>query len=133
MSQENVDLVCRAYDAINRRDLDAMIALADPDVECTPLLLKLEGGVPYRGHEGVRSWWRDLFGVFPDYRIEVDEVRDLGNVTVVHARGRGHGMESDAFTEQTFWQVTEWDHGKAIWWGNFLNEAEALEAAGLSG
>ena len=45
-----------------------MIALADPDVECTPLLLKLEGGVPYRGHEGVRSWWRDLFGVFPDYR-----------------------------------------------------------------
>ena len=65
MSWENVELICRAYDAINRRDLDAMIALVDSDVECTPLLLKLEGGVPYRGHEGVRSWWRDLFGAFP--------------------------------------------------------------------
>jgi hypothetical protein len=58
-------------------------------------------------------------------------IRDLGNVTVVHARGHGHGVGSSAFTEQPFWQVTEWRGGKAIWWHNFLSEAEALEAAGL--
>jgi ketosteroid isomerase-like protein len=131
MSQENVELLNRAYDALNRRDIDAMLALSDPDLEFTPLLLELEGGGPYRGHDGVRRWWEDLLGVFPDYSIEMDEVRDLGNVTVARVRGRGHGVESDVFTEQTFWQVTEWRHMKAVWWHNFLSEAEALEAAGL--
>ncbi len=131
MSQENVELLYRAYDAINRRDLDVFLALSDPDLEFTPLLLELEGGGPYRGHDGVRRWWEDLLGVFPDYGIEVDEIQDLGNVTVVHARGHGHGVGSNAFTEQPFWQVTEWRGGKAIWWHNFLSEADALEAAGL--
>jgi ketosteroid isomerase-like protein len=132
MSQENVDLLYRACEALNRRDLDAMLALQDPDVEFTPLLLEVEGGGSYRKLEGVRIWWNDLLGVFPDYRIEVDEVRDLGSVTVARVRGRGHGVESNAFSEATFWQVTEWRHKKAIWWHNFQNEAEALEAAGLS-
>ena len=36
MSQENVKLVCRAIDAFNRRDLDALLALADDEVEAVP-------------------------------------------------------------------------------------------------
>ncbi len=50
---------------------------------------------------------------------------------MARARGHGHGVESNAFTEQAFWQVTEWHQKKAIWWHNFLSEAEAQEAAGL--
>jgi ketosteroid isomerase-like protein len=37
MSQENVDLVRRAVDAFNRRDLDAFVALTDDDVEVIPV------------------------------------------------------------------------------------------------
>ena len=33
MSQENVELTYQAYDAFNRRDLDAVLALMDADVE----------------------------------------------------------------------------------------------------
>jgi ketosteroid isomerase-like protein len=33
MSEENVELNQRANDAFNRRDLDALLALSDPDVE----------------------------------------------------------------------------------------------------
>ena len=33
MSQENVELALRAFDAFNRRDLDAALALVDEDVE----------------------------------------------------------------------------------------------------
>ena len=32
MSQENVELTHRAFDAFNRRDLDASLALTDDDV-----------------------------------------------------------------------------------------------------
>jgi hypothetical protein len=67
ISQENVELLYRAYDAFNGRDLDAFLALIDPEVELTTRIMELEGGSNYRGHDGVREWWRALFAVFPDF------------------------------------------------------------------
>ena len=55
MSQENVEQLYRAYDAFNRRDLDAYLARIDPEVEFTPRIMGLEGGF-YRGQrDGVRE------------------------------------------------------------------------------
>jgi ketosteroid isomerase-like protein len=133
MSQENVELLYRAQAAFNRRDIDAALALYDPDVEFIPRTLELEGGDPYRGHDGVRSWLENLFGVFPDFSTEIDEVRDLGDVTVARVRLRGQGTESDVPMEQASWLVTEWRHKKCVRWRTFRSEAEALEAAGLRG
>jgi ketosteroid isomerase-like protein len=133
MSQENVELIYRANDAFNRRDLDAFLALVDPDAEVTSPIAELEGGRPYRGHDGIRSWWEDLLGVSPDVNTEVDEVRDLGDVTVARVRLRGRGIESDAPLDQTTWQVAEWRYKKCVVRLRiFLSEADALEAAGLS-
>jgi ketosteroid isomerase-like protein len=130
MSQENVELHQRAFDAFNRRDLDAFLALADRNVELTPLNLELEGG-SYLGHEGLRSFWKDYLAVFPDFSVELDEVRDLGDVTVARVRLRGHGTGSDVPFEQPIWQVAEWRRRKCVWWHSFRSEADALEAAGL--
>jgi ketosteroid isomerase-like protein len=134
MSQENVELAFRMYDAFNRRDIDAFLALCDPGGEFISRIVELEGGGSYRGHDGVRSWWENLLGVFPDFSSEIEEVRDLGAVTVARVRVRGHGShgtESDAPMEQAQWHVTEWGHKKATWVRICLSEAEALEAAGL--
>jgi integrase len=54
---ENVELQHLVIDAFNRRDLDAYLALADHDLELTPYEVWVQGGQPYRGHAGVRSWW----------------------------------------------------------------------------
>jgi ketosteroid isomerase-like protein len=135
MSQGNAELLYRAYDAFNRRDIDAFLALCDPDGELISRIVALEGGRPYRGHDGVRRWWENLLAVFPDFSSEIDEVRDLGDVTVARVRVRGHGshgMESDVPMEQTQWHVIEWRHKKAIWMRICRSEDEALEAAGLS-
>ena len=131
MSQENVELCHRAADALSRHDLDAFLALTDPDVEFHSRIAELQGGRPYRGHDGIRGWWRDLFDVFPDFGVKVEEVQDLGDVTVTRVRQHSQGVETDAPADQTQWIVTEWRHKKGIWWRVFLNEAEALEAAGL--
>ena len=130
MSRENVARVYRGVDALNRRDLDAFIALTDPDVEFTSRFVELEGGGPYRGHDGIRTWWENVFGIWSDVGAEIGEVRDLGDVTVTRVRFRGHGMESDAPWEQTQWQVAEWREGKLTRGRTFLSEAEALDAAG---
>ena len=132
MSQENVDLYHQAIDAFNRRDLSAYLALQDPEVEFTPYEVWVQGGEPYRGHAGVRSWWEDSFAVFPDLRAEIYEVRDLGDRLFVHGRIRGQGAGSGAAIERTLWQALEYRNGKVVWWCVFGSEAEALEAAGLS-
>ncbi|MEK6250988.1 MAG: nuclear transport factor 2 family protein [Actinomycetota bacterium] len=131
MSQENVELVHRITAAINRHDIDAVLALTDPDVEFIPRLTEVDGGGSYRGHDGVRSWWENLFGVWPDFKSEVKEVRDLGDVTVAQVRMSGQGIASQVATDQTSWVVNEWRSSKAIWMRVFQSEAEALEAAGL--
>ena len=86
MSQENVELARRFYDAVNQRDLDAWLSVTDEDAELISILAAVEGG--YHGHAGFRRWWEHVFDNFPDYQIEVGEVRDLGNLTVAAIRLR---------------------------------------------
>src|SRR6185295_6990615 len=130
MSQENVDLTYRAYDAFNRRDLDAHLALMDDDVENVPRAELMEG--TFRGHDGIRSWWENLFGVFPDFAIEVVEVRDLGDVTLAAVHQSGRGASSGLASDDTVWHVARWRHGKCVWWASFKTPEDALEAASVS-
>src|SRR6266550_3445433 len=130
MSQENVELVHQVFEAFNRRDLDAVLALMDDDVEGFPRIAAIEGA--YHGHEGMRRWWRNLLDAFPDFTVEVGEVRELGDLTVAAVRLRGQGAGSDTPTEQSIWNVARWRRGKCIWWRAFDTRDEALEAIGLS-
>jgi hypothetical protein len=129
MSQENVELAYRALDAFNRREWDAFVALVDDEVDVESRLVGFEGG--YHGHEGLRRWWEDFLGTFPDYTCEVEEMRDLGDVTLGHIRGWGHAAASDTPLVDPFWAPIRWRDGKCVWWRNCSTEAEALEAAGL--
>ena len=130
MSQENVELYRQGIDAFNRRDLEAFLALADPDVIGISRVLAIEGG-SYRGHEGAREWWKTLLDVFPDFTIEVVSVRDAGQRTVAALCNRVHGEASAAALEELVWQVAEWRDGRVVRWEIHASEQDALEAAGL--
>jgi ketosteroid isomerase-like protein len=129
MSEGNVKLAHRVVDAFNQRDLDALLALMDDDVEGVPPVASIEGH--YHGHAGIRRWWESLLSGLSDFTVEIVEVRDLGDLTVALLRNRAHGAVSNAPVEERLWFVGEWREGKAIWWQSFRTEAEALEAAGL--
>ena len=130
MSEENVDLTRRAFQAFEDRDLNGLLAILDDDVEAFPILAGMEGG--YRGHDGIRRWWSSLLGTFPDFHAEIRELRDLGDVTfaVLHLQGRGAG--SDTPVDAAAWQVTQFRGGKCIGWRVYTSEREALEAVGLT-
>jgi hypothetical protein len=51
MSQENEEIVRKSLEALN----------ADLDAVADSRIVQLEGGGPFRGHDGVREWWRGLF------------------------------------------------------------------------
>lgn len=131
MSEENVENIRRVLAAFHRRDLDAFLAFMDPELEFTSRVIPVAGDVDYRGHDGIREWWKDLLTVFSDFQVEAIEIRDLGEWTVLAARVSGHGADSDAPFEQPIWQATQWRDGKVVCWATFDTEAEALEAAGL--
>ena len=130
MSQENVELAYRSYDAVNRRDLDGLLALMDDDVEAVSRITAMEGGL--RGHDGMRRWWDSWFSAFPDYTIEVVEVRDRADFVFAAFRGHGHGAGSQLPFEDTVWHLSRWRRGKCTWWRVCPSWREALEAAGLS-
>jgi ketosteroid isomerase-like protein len=130
MSEENLALARRAVDAVNRRDLDASLALMAEDVESFSRIVAIEGAL--HGHEGYRRWWDAWFSAFPDYRIEIVEMQDHGDVVIGAFRAVGHGAGSDLPFEDLAWHVSHWRSGKCVWWRVCLSEAEALEAIRLS-
>src|SRR5829696_4391564 len=103
MSQENVGLSRQAVDAFNRRDLDAFLALAHPDVKHVALV-----GEVYTGHDGLRRWWEDMVGRGEDTAVEIQGVRDFGNAVQITVRLHGHGISSGLPFAQTVWMVIKW-------------------------
>ena len=134
MSQENVEIVQRGFDAYNRRDVEAMLEDLDPEIEWHPAIsAPLEGeATVYRGHEGVRMWVRDLDDVFAEIHAEYSEVRDLGERIVAIGQIRMRGTGSGAETESPLASVTDFKNGKAIRFRTYLDPRQALQAAGLS-
>lgn len=126
MSQENVEIARRAFDAFNRRDLGAFLAIMDAQVEAESRFIAVEGG--YRGHEGVRRWWQDTLDAFPDMMVEAVEVRDRGEMTLSELRIRGHGAGSGIPIDVTVWHVSHVRGGKSVWWRIVQTPGEAIEA-----
>jgi ketosteroid isomerase-like protein len=126
MSQENVDLVRRTYDAFNRRDLAVIVSGMHPDVE---LQTTVE---THYGHHGVADWIGRADEVFDSLSMTVEEVLDLDDhvVAVIHERagGKGSGLEID----QHFTHIWTFRDGRVLRFQAFTERAAALEALGLS-
>jgi ketosteroid isomerase-like protein len=133
MSQKNVEIVRAGHETFNRRDLDAYLALHHPDEEFTSYERAIEGLGPYRGHEDVRRWWDEAFEALPDFKVELHEIRDLGDLILVRGALRGHGAASGAAFERTYWGLFRVRNKRIVWWHAFQSETEALEVAGLKG
>ena len=114
MSQENVEVFKRAFDAINRRDADALVSELDPEVEWHGAILMAMGGKQtlYRGHEGVREWLRDLYETLSEFHADYPEIRDLGDRTVAIGRVRARGTASEAEIESPHGMVVEFQERK---------------------
>jgi ketosteroid isomerase-like protein len=125
MSEE---VVLRAVSAFMARDLDGLLALADPQIVLRSLLTEPERPL-YHGHDGVREWFDAVFGVFPDWRPEPRRPShdEDGAVVVpldVTASGAGSGVPID----QTYWLGARVEADKIRFFGFFRTESDALEA-----
>ena len=121
-------VVQRAVGAFMERDLDGLLALADPRIELRSLLTEAERPL-YHGHDGVRDWFDAVFGVFPDWRPQPRPASydEDGAVVIgldVTATGAGSGVPID----QTYWLGARVQADKITFFGFFRTEPDALEA-----
>ena len=134
MSEENVEAFKRGIAAWNREDIDATLEVFDPEVQWRPAVPRLLGGgtAVYRGRHDVREWLQELDETIAELRIEISEIRDLGERVLAVGQLRGHGRESGAEVESPIGYVVEFKNGNVIRIDDYLDPEEALEAAGLS-
>lgn len=132
MSEENVAIVKRSIDAVNRRDLDAYAALITPDFELIPAMTGFTG-VSFRGREGFGRYLEELGDTWEEFQVVAEELRDLDAMVLVfmrlEARGRGSGVPVTA--RQAF--ICDFRGGKISRTRSYLDHGEALRAAGLAG
>ena len=140
MSEENVELVRRNYEAINsiRRTDEKFV---DPE-EIVPEIwerlapdFELHGrpDVPdattYRGPEESKQFWRMLQEVWAELRWEPLEFTDLGHAVVVDTRltaiGRGSAVRIEDDETDVFW----FRDGMLVRMQGFPTREQALEAA----
>jgi ketosteroid isomerase-like protein len=134
MSQENVEIVRAVHASINRGDLDGVLSRWHPEAEYRAAIQQAVEGEPgvFRGHDGIRRWWRDLQDHWEDVNTEVLEVRDLGERLVVVFVVRGRGKSSGVAIETPLAQVVTVRELKVIEARDYRSRQEALEAVGLS-
>ena len=136
MSDENMELARRSFEAFNRGGVDAVIVegLWSPEIVWDVTAAGIPGLGIYRGEEEVKSFFEDdWFKVFPfsEWEAQVDEVIDLGDRVISICRQRGHGVASGVETDRTFVQVATIRDGQFVRIDNYLSREEALAAAGI--
>jgi ketosteroid isomerase-like protein len=133
MSQENVEAVRKSLDGWNRGDVDAWLKAAHPKIEwVSEIAMRLQGSeTVFRGPAEMRKYWDEWHSIW-NVKIEVSEIRDLGDVVVAIARLQTRGEASGIAIEQPVAWVFEFEGGLARRVRAYLEPREALEAAGLS-
>ena len=124
-----IDALRRVYNAFNRGDFDAAVAIAHPEIEFVPV----GGQASLSGAEALRAWMEP--DAFEEQRMEPLDFRVEGKKVLVRqhtqARGAGSGINLDL----EFWAVSTFDDDLVVTRVEAYlphQESEALEAVGLS-
>jgi ketosteroid isomerase-like protein len=131
MSQENVEIMRRFFDAFERDGLDGVLRQLHPEIEWTTTGAFLEAAT-YRGHEEVRGYLGSMLSEFENPRVVAEELIEAGDQAVTSWRFSGQGKQSGAAVELALTSVSSLRDGKIVRIRNYPHKAEALEAVGLS-
>ena len=122
-----IETVRKAYQAFKDFDADALVAVADPEIEFGTSAAA-PGGT-YRGHTGVRRYMKEVEAAFGDrWDAEIERIADAGdNRVILIARVFGEGKAGEPL-ELHVAHVWELKDGRLRRGTVYLDPTEALEA-----
>src|ERR1051325_4695610 len=128
MSQEqNIALAHRALEAFTKRDMEPFVACFHPSVEFMLPRNSLEVG-SYRGFDGIRRAWADLYETWEDIRFRHRESRATGDYVVILGRTTNVGKGKAPTVDYEAAYVLTIEHGSIVRWQPYTSSAEALKA-----
>jgi ketosteroid isomerase-like protein len=130
MSQQKVEVVRRAYRAFTVGDFSVIPELVDPSVVVVDP--DLPDGGTYRGHEGLRRFLEGWLGAWEDYKLEIEEMSEVGDRVVVAVHQSGRARDSGIQMEMRDAHVWTVHRARLVRAEMYLDKASALEAVGLS-
>jgi ketosteroid isomerase-like protein len=127
MSQENVEIVRRMYEARDGGDAEGLLACFHPEV-VLDARVRIDSGI-VQGREEAGRIIGEWVGAFDDWREEIHEIRDLGSQVLVVATQRGHAKGSGIEVVSRYALLYKVEGGQITRLAMFDAEAEALAAA----
>jgi ketosteroid isomerase-like protein len=130
MSRENVEVVRRFYENLNRGDVEGLVEVVDDE-----FVMDMSGRIfnpdTYKGHDGIRRFLEGVRDVWESYQWNVQDARVTGDsvVALLHceAQGRQGGPPVD-------WRVAwvwRFEGTRPVSLRFYRDPADALEAVGL--
>jgi ketosteroid isomerase-like protein len=98
----NSELLLAGYEAWNRGDCDAWLALLDPQVEIHTSGVFPDLSAEYRGHRRARKFWHQLREPWESFSIEVERIEEEGDCAAAAIRFRGRGLDSGVEVDMRF-------------------------------
>ena len=123
----DIEVVKAMFAAFAARDLETVLALADPDVELTAVTGEHAGRTePYVGHDGLRAYFRDVASLWEELRLTPREFRAAGELILVTGKVSARSR-SRTVTGSTgwVWRVT---NGKVVYVRVYGSAADAIAA-----
>jgi ketosteroid isomerase-like protein len=123
---DNVELVRRLWSAFEQGGIEAVLEIADPDVEWEPYG---GGGVVYHGHDGLRAYMQERRDRGEQTEARLYSAFAKGDCVVARGEVRIRG-EHGVVTMQPGW-LYEFRDGRLTRFRGFPTQDEALRVAGL--
>ena len=131
MSQENVEIVRAAVEALSEGDLGAALRHAAPDFEYD--FSRAVG--PSQGVYGLdqmQHFWDEFAGLWESLRIEADEFIEAGEHVVTPLTNQFRGREGIQVQARPVFVWTIRDGARSCGSAMYQERKDALEAVGLS-
>jgi ketosteroid isomerase-like protein len=135
MSQENVEIVRRAFEGAGARGLDETAqSYWHPEIRYVEDP-RWPGASTYEGRDAVLNCFKryaEGLGHVEDFAVTVERVFDAGARQVPFVRVQGRASASGLPHEHLWGYVVEISEGRMIYFRAYYEPGEALEAVGLS-
>jgi ketosteroid isomerase-like protein len=133
MSEENVDVIRRGWEAWGRGDMSSIFEMWNPEIVWDMTNFRDWPESTYEGYEGVSRFLTEWLEVWDSYEVGVEKMLEAPDGRVVTlAWQRAKGKHSGLAMEMEWAQIATVRDGKISRIDNYDDRSKALEAAGLS-
>jgi ketosteroid isomerase-like protein len=127
VGRTDIEVVREVFVAFAARDVERVLALADPEVVFTAVTGGVVGKAePYRGHEGMREYFRDVADVWDELVLTPGEFRQVGDAILVTGKVNARSP-ARVVSGSTGW-VWRVRDGRVVYGHVFPSAADAIAA-----